>query len=216
MVVLSAIQEKKNFNRNPAQCDDVAVQTHTWKLGIDIISYFIFLLQNRECKDVIGDQHSTLQWVFAGVSFISPFWVQGMFNPLSLSSQSHSSPWFCHKVATKKITLYFGTHTFLLALQSKKAEVTTNDEVHWNIHDGCFLDGEEMAGNEGCHQGHHQCGRGISDAHSESARNTWLAGWETAKPWGMYFLCNPFLENILKKFQTSFHLLCEQAHFLKL
>jgi hypothetical protein len=31
----------------------------------------------------------------------------------------------------------------------------------------------------------------------------------------MYFLCNPFLENILK-FQTSFHLLCEQAHFLKL
>lgn len=79
------LQSKRTkFSIDLAQCDDVVVQTHTWKLGIDIISYFIFLLQNRECKDVIGDQHSTLQWVFAGVSFISPFWVQGMFNPLPL------------------------------------------------------------------------------------------------------------------------------------
>lgn len=86
---------------------------HTWKLGIDIISYFIFLLQNRECKDIIGDQHSTLQWVFAGVSFISPFWVQGMFNPLSLIPKPQLAMIFSQSSHKKTLYLVF-IHSCLL------------------------------------------------------------------------------------------------------
>ncbi len=181
-----------------------------WGLILFLILFFCYKIGNAKTSLVINIAPCSeyLQESLSSLHFGSR-----VCSTLSLSSQSHSLPWFSHKVATKKLCIWY---SYILACSAKqKAEVTTNDEVHWNIHDGCFLDGEEMAGNEGCHQGHHQCGRGISGAHSESARNTGLAGWETAKPWGMYFLCNPFLENILK-FQTSFHLLCEQAHFLKL